>query len=157
MNKPLINKPKINAALNSIIKIESASENDFELIKVYINKFELDNRHLELKQFIVAKYETELVGFGRIRKHANCDELCSIGVLEKYRRNGIATKLVLSLLINASEEVYLVCINPDYFKKLNFEITSVYPSEMIDKLNYCTNELVVPEKYVVMHYQKGNK
>jgi hypothetical protein len=41
----------------------------------------LDDRDLHCHQFLVAKENNELVGFGRIRRHNGCDEFCSLGVL----------------------------------------------------------------------------
>lgn len=102
----------------------------------------------------MAKYNSSIVGFARIRKHKGCDEFCSLGVIEKNRLNGIAKQLVLARLKIATQPVFLVCIIPNYFKKLGFEITKNYPNEIADKLNYCNSELSVPEKYVVMTYNK---
>ncbi len=96
----------------------------------------------------------KLIGFGRIRKHNGCDEFCSLGVLEEERFNGIAKELVLARIRIATQPIYLVCIIPEYFEKLGFTIVEEYPPEIVDKLHYCTSELLVPEKYVVMKYQE---
>lgn len=112
----------------------------------------MDNRDLQSHQFLVAKEGDELVGFARIRKHNSCDEFCSLGIIESKRFNGIAKELVLARIKIATHPIYLVCIIPDYFESLGFKIVNEYPLEMLDKLNYCTSELVVPEKYVVMKY-----
>lgn len=135
--------------------IEQAKESDFEAIKKHIATFELDNRDLRYQQFLVAKENGKLVGFGRIRKHKGCDEFCSLGVLEEKRFNGIAKELILARIKIATQPIYLVCIMPEYFEKLGFAIVTEYPAEMADKLHYCTAELVVPEEYVVMKYQKN--
>lgn len=108
-------------------------------------------------QFLVVKENNELIGFGRIRRHKGCDEFCSLGVLEKKRFNGIAKLLIEARIKIATQPIYLVCIIPNYFKKLGFVIVREYPDEIADKLNYCTSELVVPEEYVVMKYQKELK
>ena len=107
-------------------------------------------------QFLVAKENDELVGFGRIRKHNGCDEFCSLGVLQTKRFKGIAKALILARIKIATQPIYLVCIIPDYFKTLGFVCVEEYPPEMANKLHYCTSELVVPEKYVVMKYE-GNE
>lgn len=135
--------------------IDKASSHDFDLIKKLINEFELDNRDLQIQQFVVAKENDELIGFGRIRKHNGCDEFCSLGVIESKRFNGVAKELIVSRIKIATQPIYLVCIIPDYFKKLGFVVVEEYPAEMADKLNYCTSELVVPENYVVMKYIGG--
>jgi len=117
----------------------------------------LDDRDLNCHQFLVAKENDELIGFGRIRKHNGCDEFCSLGVLESKRFNGIAKLLVEARIKIATQPIYLVCIIPEYFKKLGFVIVEEYPPEIEDKLKYCMSELVVPEKYVVMKYKKESK
>lgn len=113
----------------------------------------MDDRGLSYYQFLVAKENDKLVGFARIRKHSGCDEFCSLGVLESHRFNGIAKLLVEARIKIATQPVYLVCIIPDYFKKLGFFVVNEYPAEMADKLHYCISELVVPEEYVVMKHQ----
>ena len=117
----------------------------------------MDDRVLHYSQFLVAKENDKLVGFARIRKHNSCDELCSFGVIESHRFNGIAKLLVEARIKIASQPVYLVCIIPDYFKKLGFVVVEEYPVEMANKLNYCISELVVPEEYVVMKYKEELK
>lgn len=141
-----------NSASIKTLQIHNASETDFELIKQLIHEFDLDNRDLQCSQFLVAKENDELLGFGRIRRHKGCDEFCSLGVLEAKRFNGIAKELILARIKISTQPIYLVCIIPDYFEKLGFKIVMEYPPEIADKLHYCTSELVVPEKYVVMKY-----
>lgn len=116
----------------------------------------MDDRDLNCHQFLVAKDNDELIGFGRIRKHNGCDEFCSLGVLESKRFNGIAKLLVEARIKIATQPIYLVCIIPKYFESLGFKIVEDYPPEMADKLKYCMSELVVPEKYVVMKYIGNN-
>ncbi|MBP8034767.1 MAG: GNAT family N-acetyltransferase [Bacteroidia bacterium] len=116
----------------------------------------MDNRDLNYHQFLVAKENDALIGFGRIRKHNGCDEFCSLGILESKRFNGIAKLLVEARIKIATQPIYLVCIIPNYFESLGFKIVEDYPPEMTDKLKYCMSELVVPEKYVVMKYIGNN-
>ena len=104
-------------------------------------------------QFVAAKNRNnEVVGFGRIRHHKNCDELCSLGVIENERYKGIGKRLSQQLITSAIHPLYLVCIIPLFFENLGFKIVSEFPEELREKLNYCTSELAVPEKYVVMKY-----
>ena len=103
-------------------------------------------------QFLVSKENNELIGFGRIRKRKGCFELCSLGVAEPKRLQGIGKQLVKELVLMSQQPLYLVCIIPDFFIPLGFNPVSIYPSSMQEKLDYCTSELVVPEKYVVMKF-----
>jgi N-acetylglutamate synthase-like GNAT family acetyltransferase len=138
------------------ITISEAYLEDFELIKKYIAKFELDDRDLRIEQFVVAKECNDLLGFGRIRKHKGCDEFCSLGVIEQKRLNGIAKLLIEARIKIATQPIYLVTIIPEFFEPLGFKTVISYPPEIQDKLEYCMNELTVAETYVVMNYQKNN-
>lgn len=135
------------------ILLNKATPEDFELIKLYIAEFELDNRDLKIEQFTVAKQNDVLLGFARIRKHNGCDEFCSLGVIEQERHNGIAKSLTEKGINTSSQPLYLVTIIPEFFETLGYQIVNEYPPEMQDKLDYCNSELSVPEKYVVMKYQ----
>ena len=55
-----------------------------------------------------------------------------------------------ALIEKTNQTIYLVCIIPEYFENFGFTICNSYPEEINDKLKYCTESLVVPEKYVVM-------
>lgn len=145
---------KQNLFLIKALFITPASENDFELIKKLIQQFELDDRDLHYHQFLVAKENDELLGFGRIRLRENCSELCSLGVVESQRLQGIGKRLVKELIFKSQAQapLYLVCIIPEFFIPFGFKVVSEYPAEMQEKLNYCSSELIVPETYVVMKY-----
>jgi N-acetylglutamate synthase-like GNAT family acetyltransferase len=112
----------------------------------------LDNRNLCKDQFLVAEHLDRLVGFGRIKNHENCSELSSLGVVEPKRLQGIGKKLVEELILKSNQPLYLVCIIPEYFVPFGFKIVKDYPKELGEKLNYCTNKLVVKETYVVMKH-----
>ena len=141
-------KQRINS-----LNINPTDKNDFELIQKLIHQFELDDRDLHSHQFLVAKDNEELLGFGRIRIRKNCSELCSLGVTEPKRLQGIGKELVKALILKSEQPLYLVCIIPEFFIPFDFKVVSEYPEAMQEKLNYCTSELVVPEKYVVMKYE----
>lgn len=135
------------------IELRTPDKSAFEKISSYIHEYELDDRELKQDQFIAAFRQNELVGFGRIREHQDCSELCSLGVITNERRKGIGRTLVKALIDKASAPLYLVCIIPDFFEPLHFQIISEeIPLSIKDKINYCTSELVVPEKYVAMKY-----
>ncbi|MBA2612400.1 MAG: hypothetical protein H0U95_10540 [Bacteroidetes bacterium] len=133
--------------------ISKPNTTDFDFIKDHISKFELDNRDLQEEQFLIAKsLKNEVLAFGRIRKHKGCDELCSLGVVEKERLKGIGHLLSNDLIKNSQQPLYLVCIIPQFFEPLGFKIVKEYPLELKDKVKYCRGELAVPEEYVVMKY-----
>ena len=78
--------------------------------------------------------------------------MCSLGVIELERLKGVGKQIVQALTQKVEKPLYLVCIIPKFFEPLGFVLVDVFPEAMQEKLNYCTSELVVPEKYVVMKY-----
>jgi N-acetylglutamate synthase-like GNAT family acetyltransferase len=135
------------------LSFKTPSEEEFDKIRNYIQAFELDNRLLLNQQFIAAYSDDKIVGFGRLREHPDSVELCSLGVLENKRNSGIGEALVRQLISKAPQQLYLVCIIPDFFSPLGFVIVNEYPDSIKNKYDYCTSELIVPETYVVMKYQ----
>jgi len=130
------------------------TKKEFEQICEYIHEFELDDCDLSPHQFIIAlNGNDKLLGFGRLRNHPDCTELCSLGVVTQHRSQGIGKAIVSQLIKRAIGKLYLVCIIPEFFTPFGFTIVNHYPAPLLNKLNYCTHELVVPEIYVVMQLQ----
>lgn len=132
------------------IIIQPCSESHFEAVRSYINEFDLDNRQLQQHEFLIALHNNKLAGFGRIREHADCSEMCSLGIIVSERSKGIGKKLVNALIQQAKQRLFLVCIIPGYFTEFGFCESAVYPVAAKNKLDYCTENLPVNEKYVVM-------
>ena len=137
-----------------ILRIPDNTE--FSTIKIFVHEFELDDRELIPDEFTAAFFNSALAGFGRLREHPNCTEICTLGIMETHRKKGIAKKITTELIQRAKNEIYLVCIIPEFFSQLGFSIVDEFPSSMQNKLDYCTHSLVVPEKYVVMKYAQTN-
>jgi N-acetylglutamate synthase-like GNAT family acetyltransferase len=134
--------------------IKEPSAQQFKEIIRLIAQFELDDRNLLSSQFLAALSEETLSGFGRIREYAGCSELCSLGVVEPQRHKGIGRQLVQKLCQKTRQPLFLVCIIPEFFEPLGFEMTTQYPPELQQKLDYCRLALSVPEEYVVMKYEQ---
>lgn len=136
--------------------IIACTEYYFEKVKSEIEKMNLDNRCLDYRQFLVTIHSNnELMGFGRIREYEDCAEVCSVGVLEAFRKQGIGKSIVKKLIqlfrSNNEKPIYVVTIIPDFFEKLNFKIVQApYPLDIQEKLEYCIHNLTVPEEYVVL-------
>ncbi len=134
--------------------LKTPNEKEFQQICGYICEFELDSRGLQQQEFTAAYRNGKLVGFGRLRSHTDCTELCSLGVVTDHRRQGIGKAIVAELIRRAPAMLYLVCIIPGYFKPFGFIIVQNHPASIKNKLQYCTRELVVPETYTAMLLQK---
>lgn len=140
------------------VEISPCTEEDFELVKQGIQEMCLDARSLHHSEFVVAKVDDRVVGFGRIRNYDECDELCSLGVFEKYRNQGVGKRILRRLIQHffstRNKPLYVVTVIPQYFQKFGFEKTDGYPAPIKDKLTYCMNHLYVPEEYVVMKFNR---
>lgn len=135
--------------------LQKPSDKQFDAICKFIKQYELDNRDLKKEQFIVAVDDFEVLGFGRLRQHADCMELCSLGVVTSHRMRGIGKAIVEELIRSTKDIIYLVCIIPDFFEPLGFYTVEQYPASVQNKINYCTQELAVPETYVGMVFQNN--
>lgn len=131
-------------------EINICSLKEFEEVKQKIEDFDLDNRNLKVEEFLVIKNSNGLLGFGRVREFETCSEMCSLGIIEGKRDSGLGKLLTEALIAKAQKTIYLVCIIPHYFEPFGFKPCDTFPAEIQDKLNYCTESLVVPETYVVM-------
>ena len=133
-----------------VIILRKPNATEFQQIVFFIEEFQLDNRDLLEHQFTAAFIEDNLVGFGRVREHTDCSEICSLGTLVEFRKRGVCKMIVQNLIKINPTNLFLVCIIPDYFKPFGFEIVNEYPDAIQDKKKYCTHELVVPEDYFVL-------
>lgn len=151
--KPLPTLPGSRQGLPFVLNKPSVDE--FKQICLFIKEYELDDRDLKQEQFTIALCDDVLLGFGRLRKHTNCLELCSLGVVAAFRNKGIGKALVNKLLENFTKNIYLVCIIPDFFIPFGFREVKEYPTSIQNKIEYCTQELKVPEPYVAMLLSAG--
>jgi N-acetylglutamate synthase-like GNAT family acetyltransferase len=136
------------------IKLRKAAEDDLKNIKTAILEMQLDDTLIDYHQFIIAELNGEFAGFGRIKEYNDAKELCSLGVLPKFRGKEISRLLIKELKTKAViKPLHVVTIIPALFKKFGFEEILKYPTSLLPKINYCTNTLGGcdnGEHYVVM-------
>lgn len=136
------------------ISFAKPGEELMKQITAYVKEYELDDEKLLAEEFVAALHNTELVGFARLRRHKECDELCTLGVVKRYRGKGIGKALVEEIKKNTSVTLYVVCIIPVFFHKLGFTIVNKnIPDSIKRKQERCTEEYVVEEEYCVMQLQ----
>lgn len=140
------------------IKLRQASFEDLKSIQDAIKEMQLDDTNMDYHQFVIAEMNGEFAGFGRIKEYNDAKELCSLGVLPKYRGKGISRLLIKELKTKAVvKPLHVVTIIPTLFKKFGFEEIIKYPNSLLPKINYCTNTLGGcdnGEQYVVMKRMK---
>ena len=131
-------------------QVQQATTSDFETIKLCIADFSLDDTTIASDQFIVLKENDNLVGFGRIKKHDDCEELSSIGVLNAHRNKGAGSVLVKELIKRCqSKSVYLATVIPDYFTPFGFKKTIEIPDSIREKISICHDVCHAEEVHVM--------
>ena len=138
---------------NHGFEILPCKESDFHDVLNYVKLLQLDSNDLQLQQFLVAKKEGKVIGFGRLRTYSTCQELCSLGVIEPFRHKGAGTALSEELIKKSTLPLYVVTIIPGFFSRLGFEEVEEFPSDIGVKMSYCTDSLPVPETYVAMRHK----
>lgn len=122
------------------------------ILEQYISEMELDGRDLDADEFLIIEGPTRVKAFGRLKRYNGYNELCTLGVVNDLRELGLGAKLVKALCEVTDVPIYLVCIIPEWFRPLGFEICGDYPEMLELKRIYCTNHLAVDSPYVVMKY-----
>jgi N-acetylglutamate synthase-like GNAT family acetyltransferase len=119
------------------MRIRKAKKADFPQILELAGMYSLDYSGMEADDFWVAEERGEIRGICGLKKHHDCLELCSLGVDEKCRHQGLAKQLVLALLQKIKGEIHLATIIPEFFEKFGFNKTSRIPGSMIKKSEWC--------------------
>jgi N-acetylglutamate synthase-like GNAT family acetyltransferase len=114
------------------LHIRTATRNDFPAIRSLIFAVHINPIGLDWRRFIVViSPQNQLLGCGQIKPHlGGTRELASIAVKSEARRQGIARKIIATLLsLEAKRPVFLMCRAgfhaikvdemPPYFKQIS--------------------------------------
>jgi len=130
------------------VGIRKARKPDFPQVLELAQSYGLDYCRMEADDFWVAEENGRIMGICGLKKHPDCQELCSLGVEANDRGRGLASRLVRALLRNIQGQIYLASIIPEFFERFGFEKTDRFPSSMVKKSEWC--EGCHPEKCQVM-------
>ncbi len=119
------------------IKISAASEKDMPVIEKLAKSFALDFEAVSWKQFLVAKKEEEIIGFGRLRDYFECTEIATVGVIHSERGKGLGTLIVNELIRIGPKEIFVTCVIPNFFSRFGFQPVKQYPSILQKKVDFC--------------------
>lgn len=131
-----------NISMNT--PILPASETDLPEILRLAKSLDLDVEDISWKQFLIAKKENHIVGFGRLRNYPGpdnsglgCTEVATVGVIKPERNKGIGTAIVNELVRIGPSEIYVACVIPDFFARFKFEKVKQYPPALQKKVDFC--------------------
>lgn len=138
---------------NSIdVLVSPAEEGDMPMVECLAKSFDLDCEELSWKQFVVAKNNETIIGFGRLRYRPDCTEIATVGVIEEERNKGVGTAIVNELIRIGSNEIFLTCVIPHFFSRLGFETVKQYPSVLQKKVDFCKLYNFSDEQIFVMKW-----
>ena len=113
-------------------------------IEKLAQSFDLDCEDMAYDQFITAKSDDNIIGFGRLRKYYEgtenkpyCTELATVGVIPEARKNGIGSMIVKELILNSSPGTFVTCVIPGFFNKFGFQPVKEYPRVLQKKVDFC--------------------
>lgn len=120
------------------IELAQPTINEMETVRQFTREFDLDGEEFKKEQFIIAKSNNRIIGFGRKKKHQHFTEISTLGVVHAFRNQGIG-KSIVTVLINRikRETIYVVTIIPDYFCQFGFKTTSELPDSLKAKSEFC--------------------
>ncbi|MCX6344976.1 MAG: GNAT family N-acetyltransferase [Armatimonadetes bacterium] len=142
-----------------MINYQKASLKDINEITELLTKFEGDRKDISANQFILAKNGDRLIGCIRIKElDKDCLELASLVVMPEYRKQGIGSQLVKTILSKEGRRpIYLLCSaqQQGFYEQNGFELidTGVLPTILkneylrIIKLPYAQNIKVIAMNY----------
>lgn len=128
-----------------MLTIRKAQTLDQSALLSILNELDLSCPSQSLDDFWLAQQaEGKVFGVARLQDYGQYLFLSCVGVIEKYRRQGIASQLLKALLKNAKKNVYLYTTIPDFFVKFGFTPTT-HTSDLPSRGNFMCEECH-PEK-----------
>ena len=129
-------------------------EREYEEVKLMVEDFWLDNADMKREQFRIISENRKVIAFARIKEYEDATELGTLGVAKEYRGMGYGSKMVLHLLKQAKDDVYIVTTMFRFNANLGFVLVENYPDSISKKVNTCAKDYHVDEPYFVMKWEK---
>lgn len=129
--KQLSKETGISAITGKSVMIRHATGSDMVFIEESLKEHGIAVVDLQAFQFVVAAENSDIIGFGGLRRTGDvCDIACAI-VVEKRRNRGIGAAIVGHLIEYAPvDRVFVATDLVDYFKELGFAETNRRPGEL---------------------------
>src|SRR2546425_12269431 len=106
-----------------MLEIISAQESDMARIKFYAEALRLDASGLKPEDFLIAKINGTLAGFGRLKQHGDAAEIGTFAVVPDCREKKIGKIILTALIEKAPAEVYIITTIPEFCYPFGFKET----------------------------------
>lgn len=113
--------------------IRRAAPEDRSRIRILAERLDLDYPGMENDPFWAAEEGGTIMGMVGLKRHADSDELVSLGVDPGRRSAGLGRRLVEALAAEVPGAVYLATIIPDFFADRGFIVIPAGPAGMMKK------------------------
>jgi N-acetylglutamate synthase-like GNAT family acetyltransferase len=104
------------------MRVRKALPEDVPLAVDLARRLDLAYEGMESDELWVAGEPGQVVGVVALKTHADCRELCALGVDPGHRGRGAARALVEALLAEAPAGVHLATIIPGFFEGCGFRV-----------------------------------
>ena len=131
-------------------EVVPALPQDMNFILLMATRDRLDTRNANYRDFLVAKAEGEIIGFGRLKKHGTFTEMGTFDVVPEYRSQGVGHKLMNHLLEKANDEVYLLTTIPEYAYRFGFRLLEKVPPFVEGQYDNCAKANYPNKVYVLL-------
>jgi N-acetylglutamate synthase-like GNAT family acetyltransferase len=113
--------------------IRKAGKKELPSIVALARRLGLDYEGMEKDAFWAAEADGQVVGIVGLKRHADCLELCALGVDPEFRGQGIAKSLVEALAAGTPGDLHLATIIPSFFEARGFVKTEGSPGTFSEK------------------------
>jgi N-acetylglutamate synthase-like GNAT family acetyltransferase len=130
---------------DALITIRSAVEHDQLAITNLVRSERLNPNDLDWRRFLVATYDSGVVGAVQLRQHVDTSrELGSLVVRKDARRRGIASRLVDALLSTVRTRVFMIASAPyaTHYARWGFQRISAVEAPSPIVRNYALGQLI---------------
>lgn len=107
---------------HAFMKIRRAEEGDQGDIQRMVREAQLGPFNLHWSNFVVAEIGGEIVAIGQVRPYPNAPEVGSIITLPRWRKQGIAARIIERLIADHPGTLYLKCRKrmTTYYERFGF-------------------------------------
>lgn len=109
------------------LHLRPATSQDLPMIRQLIWSERLDPTQLRWQQFWIIEKSGEIIACGQLRDFSDAQELGSLVVKKEWRGQGIGTYLTQHLIQEATQPLYLECLNNSrkhFYESCGFEVIS---------------------------------
>jgi N-acetylglutamate synthase-like GNAT family acetyltransferase len=104
------------------MRVRRARQEDVSLAVELARRLGLDYPGMAADSLWVAEEDGRIVGLVALKTHADCRELCALGIDPDHRGKGVAKALVEALMAEAPGGVHLATTIPGFFEGCGFHI-----------------------------------